>query len=93
MIFGCDICMDVCPWSRKGAVTQIEEFGHLRLTDGTLVTHMGRARWKEIDSHFFKQEFKKSPLFRAGLEKIFNNLDYELANQGGNPSLKGEDPV
>jgi epoxyqueuosine reductase len=93
MVFGCDICMDACPWSRKGDATQIEEFRHLRLTDGTLVTHMDRARWKEIDSLFFKQEFKKSPLFRAGLEKIINNLDYELANQGGNPSFKGEDPV
>ena len=93
MVFGCDICMDACPWSRKGDVTPIEEFRHLRLSDGMLVTCLDWAQWKKIDSHFFKQEFKNSPLFRPGLEKLINNIDYELANQSGNRSHKGEDPV
>ena len=38
MVFGCDICQDVCPWNRKAPATQIAEFLPRRITAGTPAT-------------------------------------------------------
>jgi len=32
MVFGCDICQDVCPWNRKAPATQIAEFLPRKIT-------------------------------------------------------------
>ncbi len=38
MVFGCDICQDVCPWNRKAPATQIAEFLPRRITADTSAT-------------------------------------------------------
>jgi epoxyqueuosine reductase len=38
MVFGCDICQDVCPWNRKAPATQIAEFSPRRITADTSAT-------------------------------------------------------
>ena len=38
MVFGCDICQDVCPWNRKAPATQITEFLPRRITANTSAT-------------------------------------------------------
>ncbi|MGB7022629.1 MAG: tRNA epoxyqueuosine(34) reductase QueG [Candidatus Acidiferrales bacterium] len=38
MVFGCDICQDVCPWNRKAPATQIAEFLPRRISADTSAT-------------------------------------------------------
>ncbi len=70
-IFGCDICIDACPWSKKGSITLMEEFLPQR---ETIV--MSREKWLGMMPSEFKASFESSPLMRAGLEKIKDNILY-----------------
>lgn len=81
MIFGCDICMDACPWVRKGAVASRVDFLPLMLKSGYSLIEATASYWLELDQETFKEEFKESPLMRAGLEKIKNNVRDEMANK------------
>jgi len=89
MVFGCDICLDACPWSKKGKTHSIKEFDPLVLSNGKYVTEIDWDEWMDMDELFFKKEFKESPLSRAGMKKIKNNIKYEMAN---NCRGRGVDP-
>lgn len=80
MIFGCDICLEVCPWSRKGSPTTLSQFYPLKLSDGREVIALEREEWLAMESESFKKELALSPMLRAGLEKIKNNIEYEMAD-------------
>ncbi len=79
-IFGCDICMDVCPWSRKGRTTSIVDFLPLEVDKGRYVTSLSYREWNEMGGERFLRFFKGSALERAGLDKIKSNLEYVVAN-------------
>lgn len=68
-IFGCDICIDACPWSRKGNVSPITEFV-------PVVERVVRSRgeWLEMDNSRFDSLFSGTPFMRAGLDKIKDNI-------------------
>lgn len=69
-IFGCDICLNSCPWNSKTEATQIAEFKSdprlIKFDPEFLLT---------IGSNQFKREFSSSPLLRAGLKTIRRNID------------------
>ena len=81
MIFGCDICLDACPWARKGAVVSRVDFLPLMLEAGYSLIEAPASYWLNLDQETFKEEFKESPLLRTGLEKIKNNVRHEMANK------------
>ena len=81
MIFGCDICMDACPWAKKGEATNWAEFSPLMLKKGYSLIDAPASFWLELDQKTFKEEFIQSPLYRTGLEKIKNNIENEMANK------------
>jgi epoxyqueuosine reductase len=56
-IFGCDICMDVCPWNRF-ASPHNEPLFH----PNTIFLDLTKRDWEELSDEAFKQIFKKSPL-------------------------------
>ena len=74
-IFGCDICLNACPWSAKGDVTSWKEFSPLTHGEAEQsLTETSYEDWLSMDEEYFKKWFSNSPLMRAGLNKIKNNI-------------------
>jgi len=75
-IFGCDICMNACPWGRKGEYTTWTEFLPLVSKEHCKKTiEFSHKEWSGLAEPSFDHIFEKSPLKRAGITKIKDNLD------------------
>jgi epoxyqueuosine reductase len=78
MIAGCDICQEVCPWTRRAPADLHPEFapdaGRLRplLADLERLDEEGYAAWRK-GSALNRIAFAQ---FRRNLEVIRENLDY-----------------
>ena len=74
-IFGCDICMKACPWSNKGESTKWDQFKPIfsKLHNKSIID-FEREDWKTLGGEDFLQIFNNSPLKRAGISKIQDNL-------------------
>lgn len=76
-IFGCDICQEVCPWTKFSQ----------RTTDARLLPREGIHDtpldvWEELDLDAFREQFRHSPIRRAGLDGMRRNV---RAVQGTQP--------
>ncbi|MEY4876622.1 MAG: hypothetical protein RL708_1771 [Bacteroidota bacterium] len=69
-MFGCDICQQVCPWNRFAKQNNEPKFKPL--------TDFSNLNWQEITEDVFKKVFAKSPLKRAGLKKLQDNVAFVL---------------
>ncbi len=69
-IFGCDECMNACPWNRKNK----EGWPEFR-TNEKLLSKAKVEWWQNLDEQEFKKLFGDTPLMRAGLKKIQSNLN------------------
>ncbi len=73
--FGCDICLNACPWSKKGAITDWNEFKPIdSLKHEKSILEFTQIDWLSITDEDFNDIFKNSPLKRAGINKIRDNL-------------------
>jgi len=70
-IFGCDICQDVCPWNRFGSPHLEPRFSPISDWEG-----WNAEKWENLTEIEFKNAFGKSPLTRAGFEKIKSSLAF-----------------
>jgi epoxyqueuosine reductase len=69
-IFGCDACMDACPWNRFAVQNNTADFqpnNHLfSMTDADL---------EQLDRRKFDTLFEKSSLKRVGYDKLMKNIN------------------
>lgn len=74
-VFGCDICQDVCPWSRFSKQTAEERFAPREdIIEPKLVELI------ELSQEEFSARFRKSPVKRAKLAGLQRNASAALNN-------------
>jgi len=81
LIFGCDLCLDVCPWNKFARVTRDPAFQpRPDLSAPKLVEFLGMT-----DAEF-RRRFKGSPILRAKRGGFLRNVCVALGNSG-DPSV------
>lgn len=73
-LFGCDDCLDVCPWNRWAQTTREARFAARPRTD--LAVMLG---WGEAD---FAATYQGTPIFRLRLPRWKRNIAVVLGNVG-----------
>lgn len=67
-LFGCDICQEVCPWTRFSKPTEIVEFA-----PKLEVQHITEQEILQMTKASFKRVFGETPIFRTGLRRMKRN--------------------
>jgi epoxyqueuosine reductase len=83
LIYGCDICQDVCPWNVRFAPALREEAFRPR---GVVASNDARTIALELlamDSEAYQDAFRGSPMKRAKLSGLKRNAAVVLGNIGG----------
>ncbi|MCA1756069.1 MAG: tRNA epoxyqueuosine(34) reductase QueG [Bacteroidales bacterium] len=70
-IFGCDICIEVCPWNNHPVIT-----GEKLFRPNDAVERMANGNWQLTDQKQFEEDFSDSPLLRTGYNGIRRNLEF-----------------
>ena len=65
LVFGCDICQDVCPWNVRAPVTEDPDF------TGTAIPI---AELAQLSPEGFREHFKDSPIARATYSGLMRNV-------------------
>ncbi|GAB4451304.1 MAG: tRNA epoxyqueuosine(34) reductase QueG [Bacteroidia bacterium] len=70
-IFGCDVCMDVCPWNRFAMPHQ-----HPDLEPIQEILNFTPNDWKDLQEEQFKVLFKFSPIKRTKFKGLKRNINF-----------------
>jgi epoxyqueuosine reductase len=65
LLFGCDICQDVCPWNRKAPLTEEPGFQPVNAA-------VELKNWSAAE---FRERFRQTPVWRSKLEGWQRNVD------------------
>ena len=76
-IFGCDDCLDACPWNRFAQVSHETAFSARRPTIG-----MSLREYLELNDAEFRALFKDSPIKRIKRRGFLRNVCVALGNVG-----------
>ncbi len=74
-VFGCDVCQEVCPWTKFSRPTDEPRF---RPRPGLTDTEL--SAWAELDLDAFRERFLGSPVKRAKFEGFQRNVRAALGN-------------
>lgn len=77
-IFGCDDCLDACPWNRFAQVSHETAFAARHSTLG-----MSLREYLELTDAEFRAVFKNSPIKRIKRRGFLRNVCVALGNAGG----------
>lgn len=75
-VFGCDICQDVCPWSRFSKQTEEERF-----TPREGIVEPKLQELIELSQEEFSARFRKSPIKRTKLAGLKRNAEAVVAGR------------
>jgi epoxyqueuosine reductase len=81
-IFGCDDCLDVCPWNRFAQISYETAFATRKSTTGTAL-----RKYLELTDAEFRQLFKDSPIKRIKRRGFLRNVCVALGNAGNASDL------
>jgi len=76
-IFGCDDCLDVCPWNRFARISHETAFSTRQST-----TSIPLRKYLELNDTEFRALFKKSPIKRIKRPGFLRNVCVALGNVG-----------
>lgn len=71
MIFGCDICQDVCPWNRFSSPHNEPLF-----EPSEELLSMNKQNFDNLDKPHFKKLFKNTAVMRTGYKGLVRNIDF-----------------
>jgi len=84
MIFGCDICNDVCPWNNNTRYSKIPEVVNYNFGNKAKIEELAF-----IDKDYFAKIYKNSSIKRAGYQGIARNAIIAIYNNDkSDPILK-----
>ena len=91
MVFGCDICQDVCPWNRKAPATSVPEFQPRPVSPDSSETFFApRLEWLlSLTEEEYRAAFRGSPVKRAKFRGLVRNA----CVAAGNSRLPRESPA
>src|SRR5438874_3021068 len=81
-IFGCDDCLDACPWNRFAQASRETAFSARRSTTGMLLRD-----YLELNDVEFRALFRNSPIRRIQRRGLLRNVCVALGNVGGQADL------
>jgi len=73
-VFGCDDCLDVCPWNRFAKLSQAREFQRREMPPLT--------EFLAWDEQRFRDFFRDTPIFRIKRRGFLRNVCVVLGNIG-----------
>jgi epoxyqueuosine reductase len=76
-IFGCDDCLDACPWNRFAQQSRESAFFARRLTTGASL-----REYLDLTEAKFRAVFSKSPIKRIKRRGFLRNVCVALGNVG-----------
>lgn len=75
-VFGCDVCQEVCPWNQKSEPTSDPEF--FPRED---LAPLDLIKLFDLTDETFREQFRKTPLWRSRRRGILRNAAIVLGNQ------------
>jgi epoxyqueuosine reductase len=84
LVYGCDICQDVCPWNRKAARSACGQLTPRPENEAPDLRELARLSPEE-----FSRRFRGSPVKRAKWRGFMRNVAVAMGNSG-DPEMKPE---
>lgn len=75
LVFGCDICQDVCPWNRKAPPSRVEEF---QPGDSNRAPELRALAQMSVEE--FRERFRGSPIRRTQWRGLMRNVAVAMGN-------------